>query len=313
MILAIDTPSLQSLWQEKDAPSIPADTFGDLEKATERQQANKDAATVPQGGGTSQDQRNEVGSCTKKTCMRCLKIYVYIYNLSPVSWVQGLGLWCRIQMLGYDLSFLGFSIKIETTCFKPCQTKQSLKKFLDSVLQKAGKIRGLIRDIKENYKTNSALQAYLHGYICMDCFAMANVNLSIVPLNCSDYILKNKFSDFIVHMSIISIIWGMWSFWKPAWKRWTRNTIHAMEQWLWGKWMDLMTSFPAFNRSYLLETIAIKLTQKFIKFGFNEPFNLALRFIADATAKMKAATLVCRPKPSASYLFTGCIQDVNVC
>ena len=78
MILAIDTPSLQSLWQEKDAPSIPADTFGDLQKATERQQANKDAATAPIGGGTSQDQRNEVGSCTKKTCMRCLKIYVYI-------------------------------------------------------------------------------------------------------------------------------------------------------------------------------------------------------------------------------------------
>ena len=41
-------------------------------------QANKDAATAPIGGGTSQDQRNEVGSCTKKTCMRCLKIYVYI-------------------------------------------------------------------------------------------------------------------------------------------------------------------------------------------------------------------------------------------
>ena len=62
---------------------------------------------------------------------------------------------------------------------------------------------------------------------------------------------------------------------------------------------DKLPSF--FNPPCLFKAIAIKMTQKFIQLGFSGPINLALRFIADATAKMKAATLVCRPKASACY------------
>ena len=37
------------------------------------------------------------------------------------------------------------------------QMKTKLKIFMDSMLQKAGKIRGLIRDLKQNYSESSAM------------------------------------------------------------------------------------------------------------------------------------------------------------
>ena len=44
-----------------------------------------------------------------------------------------------------------------TTMHHVCQTKNKLKTFMDSMLQKAGKIRGLVRDLKQNYSQSSAM------------------------------------------------------------------------------------------------------------------------------------------------------------
>ena len=50
--------------------------------------------------------------------------------------------------------------------FTPCQTKTSLRKFLDSLLQKSGKIRGLIRELKESYTGSTTLQSYGPQIMC---------------------------------------------------------------------------------------------------------------------------------------------------
>ena len=42
---------------------------------------------------------------------------------------------------------------------RPLQKKDDLKKFLDSMLQKSGKIRGLIRDLRENYKGSGLMDS----------------------------------------------------------------------------------------------------------------------------------------------------------
>lgn len=41
-----------------------------------------------------------------------------------------------------------------------CQTKNAAQKFLDSLLQKAGKLRGLVRDLQEDYSMSTTMQSY---------------------------------------------------------------------------------------------------------------------------------------------------------
>ena len=56
-----------------------------------------------------------------------------------------------------DLLFFCRSIYIK----KPCQTKIALKKFMDSMLQKSGKIRALVKELETDYSASTLMTSWL--------------------------------------------------------------------------------------------------------------------------------------------------------
>lgn len=43
----------------------------------------------------------------------------------------------------------------------PCQTAHKMKRFCDSLLQKSGKLRSLLRDLRENYENSETTKQSL--------------------------------------------------------------------------------------------------------------------------------------------------------
>lgn len=56
----------------------------------------------------------------------------------------------------YSYVFSSFNDPIPHGCYG--QTAEKLKRFLDSLLQKSGKLRALVRDLRENYSGSSSSQ-----------------------------------------------------------------------------------------------------------------------------------------------------------
>ena len=56
------------------------------------------------------------------------------------------------------------------TISTPLQTKKKLQKFMDSIVQKSGKIRALLRDVGEEYSQSDMMSRhYIDGNICACC------------------------------------------------------------------------------------------------------------------------------------------------
>lgn len=54
----------------------------------------------------------------------------------------------------------------------PLQTKKKLQKFLDSIVQKSGKIRALLRDVRQEYSNSDMMSRHhieIDIYICVAC------------------------------------------------------------------------------------------------------------------------------------------------
>lgn len=69
-----------------------------------------------------------------------------------------------------NLDFVATSFCVSKRLLKPDQTKKKLRKFLDAMIQKSGKIRCLVREINDSYSKSDLLQKWhpqsrFHRYI----------------------------------------------------------------------------------------------------------------------------------------------------
>ena len=86
--------------------------------------------------------------------------------------------WCIYAKpsCSYTCVFIRFQIYILSGCLGsgwvpahcPVQTKTKLKKFLEAMIQKSGKIRSLIRDIDEHYSLSQPMQKPCPHYTLVD-------------------------------------------------------------------------------------------------------------------------------------------------
>ena len=115
--------------QESQKPTLEANAFKGLDGLKDRLAAD---STTPTGGSGNQSIEASSKSYCKKTCMGLILVM----------------LWISIDFLNPPKS-LAVS-----------QMKKRLQKFLDSVIQKSGKSRALIRDIRADYASSSVMQRH---------------------------------------------------------------------------------------------------------------------------------------------------------
>ena len=115
------------LTQASEAPSLPSDAFDGLQKIADRKEA--DSRAPKENEGKTQAQEASSFIVVKHVC-------IYSENVNPVSF-----------------HFI-------STCYFPwtvAQTAGKLKKFLESMIQKSGKLRSLSREIAENYSLSDQM------------------------------------------------------------------------------------------------------------------------------------------------------------
>lgn len=138
-------PLLSERLQASDAPKISAD-FALLKGHADRVKAEQEE---PKENGKPQESQNMEAS---NQCAMCSKHSCLIYIL---------------YILGGGASLSTYHSWFPTQC----QTKNAVQKFLDSLLQKGGKLRGLIRDLKEEYQHSPTMQtqgSYISAFGCRE-------------------------------------------------------------------------------------------------------------------------------------------------
>ena len=135
-------------------------------------------------------------------------IHIYIYvNINR-----------HYYIFTYIYIFVCFRKPFPTRFVHSWQTKNSLKKFLDNLLQKSGKIRGLIREIKENYQSSTTMQSCAPHSSPIHLAKPNEIKIEV-----------KVFAPIHAHMLIL--LWpplqGMCISWRHRSRRWTNNTMHA--------------------------------------------------------------------------------------
>jgi hypothetical protein len=128
----------------------------------------------------------------------------------------------------------------------PDETKTSLERFLASMLQKSGKLRSLIRDLRESYASCDSTTATLS--VCFYMFWSCNMNQAWIHLASDFWYCWVR--ALLAYMSYITLpvsfftfeacthwlanplsdtqsAWGMWNLCKRAWRRWTQHMMFA--------------------------------------------------------------------------------------
>ena len=119
-----------------------------------------------------------------------------------------------------------------------------LKAFMNSMLQKAGKIRGLVRDLKQNYSQSNAMDKWGSYRNLSNNFHTDTVQW---VLNITDYHHDQKSGAYMMPWQF----WGMSRSWRTNWRKWMRNMTSATWWVLRVSWMDWMLSiFDANSTSW---------------------------------------------------------------
>ena len=85
-----------------------------------------------------------------------------------------------------------FTVLSSLRGFCPAQTRDKLKRFLDSILQKGGKMRSLVRELKDKYSscdsTTGCLDYLIYIYIMIETHTSPHPSTPrkyIIPLGCN--------------------------------------------------------------------------------------------------------------------------------
>lgn len=93
-----------------------------------------------------------------------------------------------------------FTVLSSLRGFCPAQTRDKLKRFLDSILQKGGKMRSLVRELKDKYSSCDSTTG------CLDY-------LIYIYNDWNPYIATSKYPQKIYHTFGVLSSWGWLAFW----------------------------------------------------------------------------------------------------
>ena len=105
------------------------------------------------------------------------------------------------SMLKYAQIFFGHPVS-HMSHRLPLQTKKKLQKFLDSIVQKSGKIRALLRDVRQEYSRSEMMSRHhieidIYIYICDAC-SISSIPVGLhVQLGVWQFLLQQQFQKFI--------------------------------------------------------------------------------------------------------------------
>ena len=134
---------------------------------------------------------------------------------------------------------------------KPWQTKTTLEKYLASMLQKTGKLRSLIRELRESYASCEStavclplVHIYIYNYIYISynksslhntgCFRFSwfyRFTWFTAGSLMSQYLLTPRTKMRISKPLLTGPAQGMWLISRPLWRKWTPSTIFVTTPW----------------------------------------------------------------------------------
>ena len=199
----VPKPSIQHHWPQQETEVSLADgAFKGLEKMKERQA--KEAATPQQ-----KEEKTQVDQAPYS------KLSLVLFHPHSVCHFCG-----YLQYSSYSHSFT----------LSLAETVGKMKKFLDSIVQKSGKIRGLIREIDDNY-SKSDLMTTPQPQRKPDVLVLL---LVIAFLNRNWYISRIQ--------PYTSFDWGKRRLCRISFRSWIPNMMLAMKCWPRVNWVDTRKS-----------------------------------------------------------------------
>lgn len=207
--------------QASKDPEIDANAFAGVENMEARLKAEKDAPTSSCPLGNSQEQEAWGSECVAVGSFPMIPHFDSFLSLSTIYIYIQKHLYTKYRhRYEWCLKYQVDSLVSELPLLVPCQTAIKLKRFLESLLQKSGKLRSLARDLKENYSSGESTAE------CLDHI----IQILYVDLfygNGSDQNRPSK--TYMAIPSTEYLSWGTSLFCRKAWRTWMLSMTSAMQ------------------------------------------------------------------------------------